>query len=181
MTVGSTLSILVPFFLGPTDLPPRPWLALSCWRQPKQYLVLQPKLNKNWFWSQTPFEVFFIPQSEGYFLYQKDSRGEFFHDIQKQEWIYWYELPKLFETACHGRRVNRQLKWFGRTRPIQNGRVKDGEKYKDEELFMVKIPGKYDVGEYFEDADGDGKPMTLQTEKEKAGKSLGMKELSWQR
>ena len=36
------------------------------------------------------------------------------------------------------------------------GGVKDGEKYKDEGVVYGKDNGKYDVGEYFEDADGDG-------------------------
>ena len=111
------------------------------------------KLNNNWIWtSQNHFDFFFIHKSGGFYFYDKDSRGEFYHDFQNGEWMLWYQLPDLFPT---------NLAWQFESPPegmvlIPQGTFNMGGVNKGEEFTDSDNDGEFDSGEPFEDSNGNG-------------------------
>lgn len=111
------------------------------------------KLNNNWIWtSQNHFDFFFIHKSGGFYFYDKDSRGEFYHDFQNGEWMLWYQLPDLFPT---------NLAWQFESPPagmvlIPQGTFEMGGVRKGEQFTDTDKNGEFDSGEPFEDSNGNG-------------------------
>ena len=111
------------------------------------------KLNNNWVWtSHNHFDFFYIHKSGGFYFYDVNSRGEYYHDFQTGEWMLWYQLPDIFP-ADHS--------WqFSAPPPnmvlIPQGTFKMGGLNGGEAFTDTDGDGEHDPGEPFEDANGNG-------------------------